>query len=1182
MGIASAIRSGNSRKMISLFVSLAALALCASSVGAAWYDLGGGQPEITTTGTIGGTTRIEMTLGGFETRPVLINGEIYHHITIDKGGHQEEAGLPDLPDVRCSLIIANDKDIAVRFIGGEYVDLPAYPIAPAKGPISRQVDPLTVPYTFADLYDGTEAFPPVLAESHDPYILRDYRGAVIALNAFQYFPDSRTLRVYTQMTVEVTTLATGSLNLNSNHNQSDKIDSQFATIYDHHFTNYARSRYSPVQEEGGLLIITPDMWVEQAVTLADWKNQKGIPTEIATLTDTGNSDTDIKNYIQARYDAGGLTYVLLFGDAQQLPPMNLDSDPSYALLAGFDPYPDIFVGRFSAETTAQLETQINRTITYERDLDPTDTWLESGFGIASNLPGGHNGETDGEHMNIIRNKLLGYTYVGIDSLYGIDITAEMVAEQLNVGRGITNYIGHGQFNYWSTSHFSSDNINELVNENRLPFIHSAACFNGDFMNQTCFAESWLRATYLGQPTGAIATYMSVISQNWIPPMDAQDETIDLLVGDQMRTTGGLWYNGSCRMIDLNFSQGPIEFKGWTIFGDPSLAIRTQTPADMIVVHPNTIMLDQLTCDIEVTGVDGALCALSANGEIYGSSYTDEFGLASIPLTVTPLEPMALTLTVTAYNKTTWSTVIIALAETGPYLAFSEIEYLLDGDVTTFIQAGQTIQMRVKLDNVGFDEATSISSSFASTSSEIALAQPTSTYVDILPTGSAWNDQLFTIEIDPECPDEYAGELTLNTSASGLYLFESEVSFKVHAPIMSIWQMVVTDTITGDANYHLDPGESGTISFMLFNEGSGRLDDIEGVISCDDPLIQITPVTGTHSGLGEDETGQLSPLFEVSVDPFFPDSEVLCTLTLTGSNQYARDFDFILPIGGFVEDIENSAPNWSHYPVTPLYMDQWHVSDQRNHTPDGMRSWKCGGVGEEHYFPMLDAGLETPPVLIHGNGELRFSMWMNVHTSSIRNQAFDGGLVEMSVDGGPFEQIIPLNGYSHIVRLGDVSGPFAPGTPVFSGLIEWQDVIFELGDTVGEVVFRFRFGTDESIAEEGWYIDDLEVLGTTNLSGTDDWHYKPVVLNLSAALPNPFSTENMIRFDLPSEAATKLQVYDLSGRLVKTIIDGTLTAGSFQYSWDGRDNSSFPVAGGIYYYRLNNGLEERVRSVVLIR
>lgn len=68
---------------------------------------------------------------------------------------------------------------------------------------------------------------------------------------------------------------------------------------------------------------------------------------------------------------------------------------------------------------AELNAQINKTIAYERDATTSDTWLSRAMGIASDEGGsnGDNAETDIQHMNVIRNKLLNYGYTSVDQVY---------------------------------------------------------------------------------------------------------------------------------------------------------------------------------------------------------------------------------------------------------------------------------------------------------------------------------------------------------------------------------------------------------------------------------------------------------------------------------------------------------------------------------------------------------------------------------------------------------------------------------------------------------------------------------------------------------------------------------------------------------------------------------------------
>ncbi len=78
---------------------------------------------------------------------------------------------------------------------------------------------------------------------------------------------------------------------------------------------------------------------------------------------------------------------------------------------------------------------------------------------------------------------------------------------------------------------------------------------------------------------------------------------------------------------------------------------------------------------------------------------------------------------------------------------------------------------------------------------------------------------------------------------------------------------------------------------------------------------------------------------------------------------------------------------------------------------------------------------------------------------------------------------------------------------------------------------------------------------------------PAVLQLGGSFPNPFQSETMIRFSLPSTGHVRLRVYDMSGRLVCTLADGAMTAANHAVSWDGRDHNGDLVGAGVYFCRL---------------
>jgi hypothetical protein len=94
---------------------------------------------------------------------------------------------------------------------------------------------------------------------------------------------------------------------------------------------------------------------------------------------------------------------------------------------------------------------------------------------------------------------------------------------------------------------------------------------------------------------------------------------------------------------------------------------------------------------------------------------------------------------------------------------------------------------------------------------------------------------------------------------------------------------------------------------------------------------------------------------------------------------------------------------------------------------------------------------------------------------------------------------------------------------------------------------------------------------------------PRVLAVHPARPNPFTPNTTIAFDLPEPAVVTLRVYDASGRIVRTLLDGVPEdAGQYAELWDGRDESGARAASGVYFYRVEVGSRVFTRRMVLLR
>ena len=93
---------------------------------------------------------------------------------------------------------------------------------------------------------------------------------------------------------------------------------------------------------------------------------------------------------------------------------------------------------------------------------------------------------------------------------------------------------------------------------------------------------------------------------------------------------------------------------------------------------------------------------------------------------------------------------------------------------------------------------------------------------------------------------------------------------------------------------------------------------------------------------------------------------------------------------------------------------------------------------------------------------------------------------------------------------------------------------------------------------------------------------PMVFQLYPNYPNPFNPDTRIRLDVPFAGFGRLEVFDLEGRLVKTLFSGTLSAGRYQYNWGGVDAHGMGVASGLYFCRFSSAAYTATQKMMLIK
>ncbi len=93
---------------------------------------------------------------------------------------------------------------------------------------------------------------------------------------------------------------------------------------------------------------------------------------------------------------------------------------------------------------------------------------------------------------------------------------------------------------------------------------------------------------------------------------------------------------------------------------------------------------------------------------------------------------------------------------------------------------------------------------------------------------------------------------------------------------------------------------------------------------------------------------------------------------------------------------------------------------------------------------------------------------------------------------------------------------------------------------------------------------------------------PNSFSLSQNYPNPFNPTTTIEFSVPSREWVRLDVFNVLGQKVNTLLDAPLDANTYKVEWDGTDQSGGSVASGIYFYKLTAGEHVDTRKMMLLK
>lgn len=1155
-----------------------------------------------------------------------------------------------------------------------------------------------------------------------------YRGYSIynfLVHPVTYYPEENRLEIATRMNIRIQTQpADARQDIRSpRHVQPDRLRSMVDNP--DMILAYSTAQNTRLRDQIDYLIITDQSFVDDFLPLAAFKDSLGIITEIVTIQEieavSAGNDTQerIRNYLIDAYENNGLTYALLAGDDEYIPHRGFYVNPGYNMAdndvasdmyyscldgtwnddgdnrwgewAEIDWFADIMIGRAPVDSQTEIQNFIYKQLMYQ--TQPVVDDLLSNMLIGEDLgwtPWGMH------YMEEVRlgSSNHGYTTVGIpdhiecETLYDHDSywSTSTLYSMLNEGRNLVGHLGHCNVHYnikFYTPDVTNTNFtNNGINHN-FYVLYTQGCYCNSFDNrddsnyhyqEDCIAEQW---TLL--ENGPVC-YVGNTRYGWGdgsgtngPSQHLHREFYDALYGEGITRIAEIHEDSrlDTQPFVTNNSTLLWSYFECTLLGDPTLDIWTLEPYEITIQDlPEIFTIGSqeisFTVDAGENEVAGLNAALFFDDMLLGRTTLDDTGVVDLSFD-NPVETEGnLYIRIHGHNILPHEEELMVIAPDQAYIVPETLE--LDGDNNGTIDWNETVNLRLTAENVGQTGSGEVTAILETDCEAIEILTPVITFSAIDAQATMQADSCFVVRTLPVFEPGTVANFNLiiteeNTTAPWIYT----VSYPLQIPDIQLDRNRFIE-IQGNGNGMVEAGENIQSMLEVVNNSAIMLDTLRIALTTDHPLVTVTPGNLTYVNVG---SMAAIPLSNFAIE-LSPDLAPLDNIAFYLDVRCEREFHFQqiinLQLPVFEDSFEQEGFDWQHSALNG-YGDQWHRSNNENHTQDGTWSYKCGSTGNGDHDSNLLSALVSPVISIPENAVLHF--WHKISAelnSNNGNQAYDGGFVEISVDGSGWFQISPIGGYPYYSS-GNTGSTVPGNTPMWSGELDWEPVFFDFGDYDGsDLQVRFVFSSDGSVTGAGWWIDDVrlqvnqDVLPPENLAAefepfevhlmwnspdcpvesyiierdneviaeniashqfadnveelepgihtyriatfwngnTSGWS-EPVEIDIvldatqgeapayTTALlpnyPNPFNPETTISFTLNSQVTShpvKLQVYNIRGQLVRTLVNGHLASGIHNIVWNGRDDHNTPLSGGIYLYRLDTGERRITRKMLMLK
>lgn len=714
----------------------------------------------------------------------------------------------------------------------------------------------------------------------------------------------------------------------------------------------------------GYLIITPANYVDALQPFVDWKRQEGFNVTVATTAQTGTTTNTIKTYIQNIWNSATVenpapSYLLIVGDVAQVPANTGTTgshvtDLTYVRLQGTDFTPEMYFGRFSAITAAEVTNQVNKTLQHERYSMPSDSYLGEVVMIAGADPTYGPTHANGQINYGVNNYfnpahgITSHTY-----MYPASANSDAaIVAAVSAGVGYVNYTAHGSETSWADPTFSISNVNGLQNVNESSVVVGNCCLTSAFNTGICFAEAWLRAPN----KGAVAYIGGTNSTYWDedywwgvgykPPVvstgspfvagrtgayDAMFHDHNEPIEDWATNVGAATFMGNMAVVRSNSSRINYYWEIYSVMGDPSLIPYLGIPAVNSFQAPTSMFMGLSSMDIFADPY--SYVAVSMNNVLHGTGMANESGY--LALNYTPFtEPGTAQIVVTRSLRKPVIANVQVIPNAGAYVTVSPIT-INDPNSNGIAEAGETISLNLNFNNAGTQPATNLTATVSTTCEYVTLLTNSATLADIPAGGNITVNNLFSILLLPTIPDQTVVSFDITVS-NGTDTWVTTRNITVNAPNI---QISSTNLFDSNGNGFLEPGENVSVTITVTNSGhmvadSGTLDIVEN-----NPSVSVNYTQFTLPAMGIGVNIPINFTVTLGTD-LVNGTTVQIGLAITAGIQIINE-SLLLPIGMISEGFETG--NFNAFAWTNTSPIPWVIQSGSSNAHTGNYVAKSGTI-----------------------------------------------------------------------------------------------------------------------------------------------------------------------------------------------------------------------------------------------